>query len=40
MNQRKTLKKSPSISSIDAVNTNLSLDTSIMNLSEKFILLI
>ena len=34
MNQRKTLKKSPSISSIDTVNTNLSLDTSIMNLSD------
>ena len=34
MNQKKNFKKSDSISSIDTVNTNLSLDTSILNLSD------
>jgi hypothetical protein len=34
MNQKKNFKKSDSICSIDTVNTNLSLDTSILNLSD------
>ena len=34
MSQKKNFKKSDSISSIDTVNTNLSLDTSILNLSD------
>ncbi len=34
MSQKKTFKKSESISSIDTINTNLSLDTSVLNLSD------